>query len=48
MKYPDTIKKMETTNLLQDVVNGGEALSMDEARTLMTALLKGEFGEASM
>lgn len=39
---------MESTELLQHVVNGGDALSFDEARLLMTALLEGEFSESEM
>lgn len=39
---------MKTVDLLQNVVNGGDALTFADARTLMTGLLTGEFSEAEM
>lgn len=39
---------MEPVDLLQAVVNGGDPLSMDDARSLMQALLTGEFSENEM
>ncbi len=39
---------MEPVELLQDVVNGGDALTFEDARALMRALLKGEFSEDEM
>lgn len=39
---------MESMSLLQSVIDGGDALDFDEARTLMKALLVGEFSENEM
>ncbi len=39
---------MEPVELLQSVVNGGDALTFEEARSLMESLLGGEFGESEM
>lgn len=39
---------MEPKDLLPHVVNGGDALSFDDARLLMTSLLEGEFSENEM
>ncbi len=39
---------MEPMILLQSVLNGGDTLSMDDARELMMALLTGEFSENEM
>ena len=39
---------MEPVELLQGVVNGGDALAFDDARALLSALLEGEFSENEM
>jgi anthranilate phosphoribosyltransferase len=39
---------MEPVELLQSVLDGGDALAFDDARMLMTALLEGEFSENEM
>lgn len=39
---------MEPVDLLQTVTNGGDTLSMDDARSLMQALLTAEFSENEM